>query len=130
MKFDYDSKRRTFYFFEGDESHRTMNICIDEDSTLLVDVKTDRAVGFLITNFDVLYPKHVTAIGTSCQELMLEYFSMYLRNLNHLREQAREEESLKKFVSGGRITLFKLEICQLSLSVVRRPNSLLGVASR
>lgn len=104
MKFDYDAQRRTFHFFEGKESHRIVNVCLDEDITLLVDFDEDCAVGFVITNFDVLYPKHVTALGTPNQELALEFFSMFLRDINHTRQQAKETESFRKFISGERIS--------------------------
>ena len=104
VKFDYDSERKTFYFFQGDESHRIVNVCLDEDITILVDFDEDRAVGVLITNFDVLYPKHVTAIGTPHQELVSEFFSITLRDINHSRHQAKEETAFRKFISGEQIS--------------------------
>ena len=95
---------KTFHFFEGKESHRIVSVYLDEDITLLVDFDKDCAVGFVITNFDVLYPKHVTALGTPNQELALEFFSMSLRDINHARQQAKETESFRKFISGERIS--------------------------
>lgn len=91
VKFDYDAERKTFYFFEGEESHRIVNICVDEDITLLVD-------------FDVLYPKHVTALGAPSQELALEFFSIALRDMNHARQNAKEAGAFRKFISGERIS--------------------------
>lgn len=104
IKFDYDSERRVFYFFQGDESHRVVNICLDDDITLIVDFDQDRAVGLTVTNFNVLYPKHMTMIGTPNQELMLEYFSMMLKDVNHAREQAKQEGVFRKFISGEKIS--------------------------
>ena len=84
VTYSFDKDAGTFYIFYGKINKSTININLDEDVVLRFDLQKRRAAGFTISNFDVRYPKLLKLIGTKNDDLLVDYFDMFLKDINNL----------------------------------------------
>ena len=100
IKFNFDKDNGVFYFLEGDGKN-ILNLNLDIDTLLRIDVKNRRAVGLTITNFDKHYPKFLKLFGTKNEDLAVDYFAMFLRDINLFIESSIDKQTaLHRFMLG------------------------------
>ena len=100
IKYNYDKDNGVFYFLEGDGKN-ILNLNLDIDTLLRIDVKNRRAVGLTITNFDKHYPKFLKLFGTRNVDLAVDYFEMFLRDINLFIESSIDKQTaLHNFMLG------------------------------
>lgn len=102
VKYSYDKETATFYIVFGIIAKGTLNVSLDEDVLLRFDLKKKKATGLTITNFDLRFPKLKKLIGSKNEDLIPEYFDMFLKNINNLViplvSSAKERRVFKKLI--------------------------------
>ena len=100
IKYNFDKDNAVFYCLEGD-ARNTLNLTLDTDTLLRIDVKNHKAVGLTIANFDKHYAKFIKLFGTRNEELAIDYFQMFLRDLNlFIDSSVNKRTALYNFVVG------------------------------
>ena len=100
IKYKFDKDNGVFYFLEGDGKN-ILNLNLDVDTLLRIDVRNRRVIGLTITNFDKHYPKFLKLFGTKNEDLAVDYFEMFLRDINLFIESSVDKQTaLHNFVIG------------------------------
>lgn len=100
IKYEYDKDNYTFYLLENGNK-KTLNIPLDHDITIRIDLHKRKAVGVIVTNFDVRYSKLANLIGTKNEDFIELYFEMFFKDINEfIGRSAKKTDPLRKFLLG------------------------------
>lgn len=96
----YDRKRDVLYVLRGHGATRNLPFTPNEDIRL--DPETYEVVGYVITNFSLLYPKLVTRLNAKERWFVTDFFDSRLKDWNTLLAPLRTLKARTDFLMRER----------------------------